>query len=206
MYKLKNLYRNTGNPAEYVKEYGVRLKELINALDTEAVAKAVDVIEKAGKSGNTIFLIANGGSAATASHFVNDLGPNSLTEGKPGYCVLSLTDNVESVTAIANDAGFENIFSYQLKANMRPGDVVIAMSVSGNSENIIRGIEYARENGGYAIGWTGFEGGRLKNVADLCVYLPTTKDEYGPVEDMFSILAHMISGYLTMKRGRYLHH
>jgi len=206
MYKLKELYQNSTDVAEYIKGYGIRVNDIIRSLDIESVAKAIKVIEKVTEEGKCIFIFGNGGSAAEASHFVNDLGPNSLVPGKSGLCVVSLTDNVESITAIANDAGFENIFAYQLEANMHPGDIIIAMSVSGNSENVMRGVNYAKENGGYTIGLTGFEGGRLKDECDLSIHVPTTFDEYGPVEDVFSILGHIISGYLTMKRGRFLHH
>jgi D-sedoheptulose 7-phosphate isomerase len=206
MYQLKTLYQNSDDIENYVKGYGLRLNEIVRDLDAGSVAKAIEVIENATEGKKSIFIIANGGSAAAASHFVNDIGVNSLAPNKTGISAFSLADNVESITAVANDAGFENIFAYQLQANMRPSDVIIAASVSGNSENIIRGVNYAKENGGYTIGWTGFEGGRLKKACDLCIHVPTTPDEYGPVEDIFTIIGHIISGYLTMKRGRFLHH
>jgi len=206
MYKIRELYQNSETVSDFVRGYGLHLNKLMNDLDAGNVAKLIEVIEKTCQENGTIFVIGNGGSSAAASHFMNDLGPNTLIANQPGFRVLSLTDNVESVTAIANDAGFENIFIYQLQAHMRPGDIVLALSVSGNSENIFRGVQYAKEYGGYTIGWTGFDGGRLKEICDLCIHIPTTKDEYGPVEDIFSILGHIISSYLTMKRGRNLHH
>jgi D-sedoheptulose 7-phosphate isomerase len=206
MYKLKELYQNSISITEYIKGYQTRINDIIRNLDTESVVKAAEAIEKAGVEGKTIFVIGNGGSSAVASHFIEDFGPNSLVEDKPGFRMVSLTDNVASVTAIANDAGFENIFAHQLQANMHKGDILLAMSVSGNSENIIRGVKYAKEHSGYTIGFAGFEGGRIKEECDLCIHVPTTLDEYGPVEDVFSILGHIISGYLTMKRGRFLHH
>jgi len=206
MYKLKQLFKESESVAEYAIGYGRRVAELLENLDATAVKNVVDVIERASVENRTIFVTGNGGAAAAASHFVNDLGPNSLVPDQPGFRVFSLTDNAASVTAIANDVGYESIFAYQLQSVMQKGDVVIAMSVSGNSENIIRGVEYANQHGGYTIGWTGFEGGRLTRVCDICIRIPTTRDEYGPVEDMFSILGHIISGYLTMKRGRNLHH
>lgn len=206
MYKLKQLFKDSESVSEYAIGYGERMAELLENLDATAVKNVTDVIERASVENRTIFVIGNGGSSAVASGLVNDLGPNSLVSDQPRFRLFSLTDNTESVTAIANDAGYENIFACQLQSSMQEGDVVIAMSVSGNSENIIRGVEYANQHSGYTIGWTGFEGGRLAEICDLCIHIPTTRDEYGPVEDMFSILAHIISGYLTMKRGRNLHH
>jgi D-sedoheptulose 7-phosphate isomerase len=204
--KLEVLFKNSSSKVEYIAGYLSRLAEITPKIDLTLVARMIEVIEHAGMEDKSIFIIANGGSSAAASHFINDLGPNSLVSGHSGYRIFSLTDNIASVTAIANDAGFENIFAYQLEANMRSGDIVIAMSVSGNSENIVRGIKYANQEGGYTIGWTGFDGGRLTKLCELCLCVPTTLDEYGPVEDIFSILVHIITGYLTMKRGRFLSH
>ena len=206
MYKLKQLVEESESVAEYAIGYGRRVAELVENLDVAALKNAVDVIQRARVEGRTIFVMGNGGSSAVASHFVNDLGPNSWVPDQPGFRVVSLTDNVVSLTAIANDAGYESVFAYQLQCAMQEGDVVIALSVSGNSENIIRGVEYANQHGGYTIGWVGFDGGRLARICHLCLHFPTTRDEYGPVEDVFSILEHIISGYLTMKWGRNLHH
>jgi D-sedoheptulose 7-phosphate isomerase len=129
-----------------------------------------------------------------------------VVKGKPGFRAMSLTDNAFSITALANDATFDQIFSIQLEANMRPGDVVMALSVSGGSANIIKGVEFANANGGYTIGCCGFDGGRLAKIAHLPIVIPSTKDEYGPVEDMFSVIMHIIQSYISMQRGRYLAH
>ena len=182
------------------------MAELVQRLDTEGVARLIEVVEKAGDDDKTIFLVANGGSAAVSGHWVNDLSANSVVEGKPGFRVISLTDNGSSLTALANDASFDEVFSIQLKANMRPGDVVILMSVSGNSPNLVRAAEYANAKGGYTVGCTGFEGGKLKDLCELSIHTSSTLDEYGPIEDMFSIIMHIVTGYLTMKRGRKLSH
>ena len=206
MYALKELYQQAASPAEYIAGYNQHFISLIAQLDADAIAEVVGVIEAAAAEGRTIFVVANGGSAAVASHFVNDMGVNSLVPERHGFRVLSLADNVESVAAVANDAGYEYIFEYQLRCNMMPGDVVIALSVSGNSPNVIRAIEYANANGAQTVGFCGFDGGRLAQTAQRCIHAPSTRDEYGPVEDIFSVLFHIISGYLTMKRGRFLHH
>lgn len=206
MYVLKNLFQEASSTSDYVSGFNKHMAEVITKLDADIIARVIDVVEQAAAKGNTIYTLANGGSAAVASHFVNDMGVNSLVKGLYGYRVVSLADNVESVTAVANDAGYENIFKFQLECGMVPGDVVIAMSVSGNSENVIRAVNYANEQGGVTVGFCGFDGGRLAEAAQIVVHSKTTKDEYGPVEDVFSILCHLISGYLTMKRGRFLHH
>jgi D-sedoheptulose 7-phosphate isomerase len=205
-YRLKRTFEEAAGPADYVARVSRRMIELLEALDAQAVARVADALEEAGEAGNTIFVVGNGGSAAVASHFVNDLGVNSLVDGKKGFRVYSLTDNMSSLTAVANDLSYDDVFARQLQCNLQAGDVLIAMSVSGNSENIIRAVEYANEAGGFTIGFTGFDGGRLARSARHCVHLPTTKDEYGPVEDMFSIVCHLLSSFVSMRRGRFLHH
>jgi len=206
MNKLAELFNAAVSPADYVKAYCKRLAEVLERLDAERTAQVIAAIERVAEEDKTLFLIANGGSAATASHWVNDLCLNTYVEGKKPYRVMCLTDNVASVTAIANDASYDDIFAYQLRVNMRPGDTVLALSVSGNSENVVRGVEYANAHGAFTIGFSGFEGGRLAKTAKLSLHVPTTRDEYGPVEDMFTILCHVIVGYISMKRGRLLSH
>lgn len=206
MHHLRGLFDNAGSPADYAGSYAKRMAAILEAFDPEAIAKTIDILEKASADDRMIFTMGNGGSSAVASTFVNDLGPNTLVPGLPPFRMVSLTDNVDSVTSLANDSGYEHIFEYQLQAMMRPGDVAVAMSVSGNSPNIVRGIEYANSIDATTIGWTGFAGGRLGEICDVHVNIPTALDEYGPAEDMFSILGHMCATYLTMKRGRNLHH
>lgn len=206
MYYLKELFESSEGPAEFARGYCDRLTEMLTALETGKLDEVLAAVEKAVAEDATIFVAGNGGSGAVASHFVNDLGPNTLIEGQPPIRVLSLTDNAESVTAVANDKGYDNIFSHQVWSMVRPGDVLIALSVSGNSTNILRAVERARSTGATTIGWTGFDGGKLAELCDHSVVVPSTGDEYGPVEDMFGIFAHIIANYLTLKRGRNLHH
>ena len=163
-------------------------------------------IEKVALDNKTLFIAGNGGSAAVAGHWVNDMSANTVVDGEPGYRVFSLGDNACSITAIGNDASFEEIFRIQLKANMRPGDVLLSLSVSGNSPNIVNAIDYANEIGGVTIGCSGFDGGKVKELSQIAIHMPSSKDEYGPVEDMFSVIMHIIQCYLAMKRGRYLAH
>ncbi len=206
MHKLAEIHGAATNVQDYFQAYTDRLTGLLNELDKDAIAATIDAIEQCSQRGNTLFSMANGGSAASASHLVNDLVAGCFLEEKPRLRTLCLTDNVATVTALGNDAGFDHIFSHQLRVHMRPGDVVLAMSVSGNSENLIQAVDYANEHGATTIGYAGFDGGRLAEKCQISVVIPTTKDEYGPVEDVFNILGHVVITYIAMSRGKYLHH
>lgn len=206
MNKLKEMYDSASSSKDYADQYIARMSEVLLALDTEAVAEITAIIEKTAAADKTVFFVANGGSAAVSTHWVNDLSANTVVDGKPGYRCISLTDNASSLTALGNDASFDKVFTIQLKANMRPGDVVLVMSVSGNSPNIVDAVEYANANGAVTIGFTGFEGGKVKDLVQHSVHMPSTKDEYGPIEDMFSVIMHIAQSYISMNRGRYLAH
>lgn len=204
--KLAQMYDAATSAADYSRRYCEHFAEVVRGLDMNAVAKAAEIIESCAADNKTFFVVGNGGSGAVAGHWVNDLSANTVVAGKPGFRVISLCDNAFSITALGNDASYDQIFSIQLAANMRPGDVVMAMSVSGGSPNILKCVEYANANGGYTIGCCGFDGGKLAKLAHLPIVIPSTKDEYGPVEDMFSVIMHVIQSYISMRRGRYLAH
>ncbi|MBP8132226.1 MAG: SIS domain-containing protein [Candidatus Hydrogenedentes bacterium] len=206
MHKLAELFASSASAAEYAPRYLERLHEVLRGIDPGVLQRVVERIEQAVREGRRLFIIANGGSAGVAAHIVNDLVAGGYSEDAPPFRALSLSDNVPSVTALANDSGYDSVFERQLRVHLEPGDVVLGMSVSGNSENILRGVAYARERGAATIGWCGFEGGRLAGACDLVVHVPATKDEYGPVEDAFSVLGHIVCGYLTMRHGKMLHH
>lgn len=206
MYRLKELFGQASTPSSYMAGFLGLMSDLARRLDPEAIARVAEIVEEAGRNGRTIYTIGNGGSAVVASHFVNDMGVNTMVNGEPGFRVCCLADNVASVTAVANDASFEEIFRYQVRCAVAPGDVLIAMSVSGNSENVVRAVEAANEVGVSTVGFCGFDGGRLADTARHVVHVESTKDEYGPVEDAFSIICHAVSGFLSMRRGRFLHH
>lgn len=205
MHQLETIYRRAAGPGQYAGSYFARMGEVMRAVDPECVAAAVEAIEQTVDAGKTIFLLANGGSAAVASHFVNDAVCGAWVDGASPIRAFALADNVESITALANDYGYDGIFTGQLRMLMREGDLVLALSVSGNSQNLVNAVEWANAHGGRTMAWTGFDGGRLGKVAQCSVHMPTTADEYGPVEDMFSILEHIVMTYLAMKRGRKLH-
>lgn len=171
------------------------LKQVLDGVDRSSIRRFVEVLLDARERDATIFFIGNGGSAATASHFANDLSIGTNDYDKP-FRVVSLTDNVPILTALGNDFGYEEIFVRQLKVHGKPGDVLVGISASGNSPNLVKAFEYAGDSGIKTVGITAFDGGRLKSMADECVHVPTEPKEYGPAEDAHMILDHMISGYL----------
>jgi len=196
MNKIEEIFSKSKSGKGYAKQYVSYLSELLVDLDFKAMEEVIKVFQNARASENTIFLVGNGGSAATCSHFVEDLALGTFTEGKKPIKALSLTDNVAYITALSNDIGYENIFVAQMKNLFKKDDVLVAISVSGNSENVIKAIEYANNNGGISIGVLGFDGGKAKEICHHYIHVKTTKGEYGPVEDIHLILCHLIATYL----------
>lgn len=206
MNKIAEIYAKADSFSNYATLYAERLAEILQGLNGAALTKAMEVLDAARTNRKAIYIIGNGGSAALASHLVNDMVAGAYLEGRPAFRAFSLSDNISTVTALANDCGYENIFLHHLKVHLDPGDVVLAMSVSGNSPNILRALTYARGHGATTIGMCGFNGGKMAGLCDIAILVETTPDEYGPVEDVFGILGHMISGYLAMKQGKALNH
>lgn len=206
MHTLATLFSEATSKADYARNYAARVAEVIQKIDFEVVAKLIDFVDEASRAGKHIFFVANGGSAAVASHWVNDLVAGAFQEQGPHFRALCLADNVESITAIGNDVSFEDIFANQIKVHVNSGDLLVAMSVSGNSENILRAVDVAKAAGAHTVGICGMQGGRLKDACDTALLIETTADEYGPVEDSFSIIEHMVTGYLIQARGKALHH
>jgi len=172
--------------------YPQRISKLIEKWPTKEISKAAELIHAANLSGLSLYLIGNGGSAATASHFATDLGVGSLNKANPIRAV-SLTDNNAVVTASANDFGYEQIFARQIDLLARKGDVLIAISASGNSKNLILGVEKAKELGCITIGMTAFDGGALRQIVDLSLHINTNFGEYGPAEDLHAMMSHSIT-------------
>lgn len=203
---LENLYRGANSAQEYAEGFRDRMLGTIEGMDTGGAVQLIEALTDTLQSGGTVFVLGNGGSGAVASHWVNDLGVNCLVDGQPGYKVVSLGDNASTITAVANDVDFAEVFVRQLRCALRPNDLVIALSVSGNSPNVIRAVEYANEVGVTTVGFTGMNGGKLKDLASVSIHTESDTDEYGPVEDIFSIFMHLATGYITMGRGRPLYH
>ncbi len=164
---------------------------LISALDREAITTALEAIKKAYADDQRVFLCGNGGSSATAAHMVNDLLKMPTTIGKKALRAVNLSDNVPLLMAISNDIDYADIFVIPLKAHFEPGDVVIGISASGNSENVLRAIRYVNDSGGVTIGLCGFKGGKLRELAQTPIYV--ANDDYGPVEDAHCVVCHCLA-------------
>lgn len=173
-----------------VNDYIKGLIACLHQLSRQSIAEIVEVIYNAYLNNRQIFIMGNGGSAATASHFARDLRIGTAVEGKPRVRATSITDNMAMITALANDVNYEAIFKEQLVGQLQAGDVVIGISASGNSPNVLRAIEYARENGAVTIALTGFGGGKLKDLVDKAIIVASR--DYGQVEDVHLSLSHMI--------------
>lgn len=185
----------TKDPAAFASAYLGYLSGVLKEIDTHAIGRFIQTLVDARERGATIYFIGNGGSAATASHFANDLGIGTNSYEKP-FRAVSLTDNQAIITAVGNDFGYEEIFVRQLQILGRPGDVVVGISASGNSSNLVRTFEYAKTSGIKTIAITAFDGGKMKQMADDGIHVSTAPKEYGPAEDAHMILDHLVGAYL----------
>jgi len=193
MNKIDKIYSE--DIVQFSKLYFDYLKEIFDKIDLTEIKKFVELLMAARERGATIFFAGNGGSAATASHFANDLAFGTKEYDKP-FRVVSLTDNVPVLTALGNDYGYGEIFIRQLKIYGKRGDVIVGISASGNSQNLIAVFEYAMGVDISTVSLTAFDGGKMKEMADYTVHVPTLKDEYGPAEDVHMILDHLVGSYL----------
>ncbi|MGB4065209.1 MAG: SIS domain-containing protein [Azonexus sp.] len=184
----------------FISGYLEKMIESLRQIDQAVVAQIISAFEACYEKKGSIYIIGNGGSAATASHMANDFSCGLKLRGIRDFNVLSLVDNVPVCTAIANDIGYENIFYAQLKDRLKGMDILLAISCSGNSGNILKAVHYARSSGTMVIGLTGFEGGALRDLSDINFHVATDKGEYGIVEDIHMMLDHIIFSYfLSLK-------
>lgn len=195
MNNVDKIFLRSKGAAGFAADYADYFGRTLNALDFDAVARVIDVFIRARESGNRIFFIGNGGSAATASHFANDVAIGTRCSEKP-FKAMSLTDNNAILTAIANDDGYDQVFVKQLEVLMESGDLVVGISASGNSPNVVKAIELANSAGNVTVGLTGFDGGKLKQICTHVIHVGTDRGEYGPVEAMHLVLVHLIGNYL----------
>lgn len=173
-----------------IQTYMTQLQEMIAQLPTDLIGQVVETLLVCAQQGNRVFIFGNGGSASTATHFACDLAKNTQVPGAPRLRVIGLTDNMALMTAWANDTTFDNVFAAQLEPLVEAGDVVIGISCSGNSANVLRAMEVARLRGATTVGLTGDQGGRLKDMVDLCITIPSPRIEQQ--EDAHLILEHCI--------------
>ena len=172
------------------QDYISRLSAVLAALDREQVDNAVNVIAEAWRAGRQVITLGNGGSSMTALHFVNDWNKSIfMASGKP-FRGRSLVDNMGLVMSYGNDVSFQDIFVEQLKNLLQPGDLVIAISGSGNSENVIRAVRYANEHGAVTLGLCGYRGGKLKELAQHIVWADV--DDMQLSEDVHAIFGHIV--------------
>tara|TARA_B100000212_G_scaffold148758_1_gene111806 strand:- start:5455 stop:6051 length:597 start_codon:yes stop_codon:yes gene_type:complete len=184
----------TSSPNKFSKSYFDYLKILIDQLSVENVSKFINLILETRENNKTIFFIGNGGSASTASHFVNDISLGSRQFEKP-FRAISLCDNQAVITAIGNDDGYENIFLQQLQTQAKAGDVLVAISASGNSPNIIKAINWSKNNNIVTVGLSAFDGGELARLSDLNIHVPTQIGEYGPAEDLHMVICGLVGSF-----------
>ncbi|OOM76626.1 SIS domain-containing protein [Clostridium sp. BL-8] len=178
----------------FLKEYADKESQLITNLSATEFQKAIDILNDAYKKGKQIFIVGNGGSASTANHFVCDLGKNGVQKkGQRRFRIISLSDNTEKITAFGNDVAFEEIFSEQLENLMNDGDVLIVLSASGNSPNLIKACEFAEKKNAKIIGLTGFDGGKVMNFAHSNLIVQA--ESYEQIEDVHLMILHMIVSY-----------
>ena len=185
----------TLDPTEFARQYLVYVQSVIKGINATEVGRFVQTLLQARSRGATIFFIGNGGSAATASHFANDLAVGTNAYEQP-FRALSLTDNVPMITALGNDFGYEEIFVRQLRVLGKSGDVLVGISASGNSPNLLRAFEHAKSAGITTVAITAFDGGKMKTTADQGIHVPTGPKEYGPAEDAHMVIDHLVGAYL----------
>lgn len=173
-----------------IESYFDELRDLLTRLPVGEIAAVVRVLRRARETGQMVYICGNGGSASTASHFAVDLAKTALVPGQPGIRAIALTDNVELITAWGNDVSYDDVFAGQLANLVRPGDVVIAISGSGNSPNVLRAVALANERGAVTIGFSGFRGGRLNDLVHRGVVVPS--DSMQQIEDVHLILNHVL--------------
>ena len=200
---MKNRFfkKKVSNFINFSEDYIEYLNYIIKNLNKKNIKEFENLLEVARKKKQTIFIAGNGGAAATSITMANDLGFDILkkTKVKKTFRVQSLNDNPYVITAIANDTGYENIFLNQLKIHYKSGDLLILLSASGNSLNLIKACDWVKKQGGKTIGILGFDGGKLLKKCNLSIHIKTDKNEYGPVEDVQLILNHILAHWFQRK-------
>jgi len=185
----------TSDPIAFAGAYLNYLQSILRRVDTIEIGRFIKTLLDARERGVTIFFVGNGGSAATASHFANDLSIGT-NEYRLPFRAMSLTDNVPIITAIGNDFGYEEIFVRQLQVLGKKGDVLVGISASGNSPSLLKAFDYAQSTGIKTVAITAFDGGKMKKQADEGIHVPTGLKEYGPAEDAHMVLDHLVGAFL----------
>lgn len=179
---------------EEITLYFQQLEQMMRDISLPRLKTILQLLEQAYHNGHRVFIMGNGGSAATASHFALDLAKNTIMAGAPRLKAISLTDHVPLITAWSNDTAYEHIFAEQLANMIEPGDVVIGISASGNSLNVIKALQLAKQSRAFTVGILGATGGRIKDMVDAYILAPGQNIEQE--EDAHMILAHIITRHM----------
>lgn len=174
-----------------ITRYLESVQATISALPQDDIRRIVEILRKARTEKRRVYIFGNGGSAATASHFACDLNKGANSAGKPRLRAIALTDSLPLMTAWANDSAYADIFREQLENHLEPGDIVIGISGSGNSMNVVNGLQTAKSKGATTVALTGFDGGKVKDIAHYCVVVPSNSMEQ--IEDIHLVLEHLIT-------------
>ncbi len=188
---------------EHISDYFAELEQMVQNISMPHLEAVLQLLEQVYHNGHRIFIMGNGGSAATASHFALDLAKNTIMPGVPRLKAISLTDHVPLITAWSNDTAYEHIFAEQLANMIEPGDVVIGISASGNSPNVINALCLAQQSRASTIGLLGAKGGKIKDIVDVYVLAPGRNIEQE--EDAHMILAHVITRHMRDVVRSYAH-
>jgi len=180
-----------------IEGYLSGIRQILVRLPVEDIREMVDRLEDARARGKQVFLFGNGGSASTASHLAVDFAKVTIADGKPRLKAIALTDNIAMISAWANDLSYDEVFSQQLQTHVEPGDVVIGISTSGTSPNVLNALRVARSMGAATIGLTGRDGGQMNGVVDLCIKVPDNRT--GRIEDVHLMLGHVVTACLANK-------
>ncbi|MBU6443696.1 MAG: SIS domain-containing protein [Alphaproteobacteria bacterium] len=181
----------------YAVDYLAALSEAACAIDVKAFGRAADLIVATIAADRTIFACGNGGSAAISNHLLCDFAKGIQTDTGIRPKIVSLSSHVELITAIGNDISFEDIYLYQIRTAARAGDALLTISSSGNSENVVRAVAWARTNRMRTIALTGFDGGRSAGLADVNIHVPARN--YGVVEDLHQSVMHILAQYTRLR-------
>ncbi|MDA8598826.1 SIS domain-containing protein [Porticoccaceae bacterium] len=181
----------------FLSGYMNEIQKGFESIDVDDLEKIVSVLDSAIKRNRTIFTCGNGGSSSIAEHFVCDFLKGASTETSIQPIIHSLSSNTPTVTAVANDISYDDIFSYQLERYGKDGDILLCVSSSGNSTNIIKALSMAKSKNIESISFVGFAGGDAKNISDNCIHIPNKN--YGIVEDVHHSLMHMLAQYIRLK-------
>jgi phosphoheptose isomerase len=196
--RTKNQFFSMQSASTYLKEYASSLEKALSSVDSKAIEDGIQLLEETASRGGMIYIAGNGGSAAISDHFCCDGAKATSVDHLPNFRVVSLPNATGLMTAIGNDYGYEYVFSTQLKLLGRKGDLLILISSSGNSPNILKAVEQAKTMGVKTLGMSGFSGGKLRDLCDVSLHVPFSN--YGIVEDAHQSLMHIMTQMAYLRR------